>query len=174
VSLRSDSKGSPSRRHVLAGLGAAACPAGPWAAWAAPTDQPVILTIGGLVAPEAPRRLTLSAIEALGTVGFTTRTPWYADASRFDGIRLDRLTELVGARGTALRVEALNDYAADIPIADLAELRPILATRRNGLPMPVSDKGPLFVVYPFDDLPQARHHAMFARSVWQVRRIDVH
>lgn len=173
MSVETQVGGFPSRRAVLAGLGAATAlaPQRPAAA-SAPAD-PVILTVGGLVDPAGPRRFTLRALEELGTVGFVTRTPWYTEASRFDGVRLDRLSGFVGAQGTALRVQALNDYAADIPMADLAELRPILATRRNGALMPVSDKGPLFVVYPFDELPHARHHAIFARSVWQVRQIDV-
>ena len=49
----------------------------------------------------------------------------------------------------------------------------LLALKRDGEYMPVRDKGPLFIVYPFDSRPELRHQRFYARSAWQLARLDV-
>jgi hypothetical protein len=39
--------------------------------------------------------------------------------------------------------------------------------------MAVRDKGPLFVIYPFDARPELRGAVYYSRSAWQLRTIDV-
>ena len=39
--------------------------------------------------------------------------------------------------------------------------------------MPVTDKGPLFIVYPFDSNPELKHQLFYSRSAWQLNRIVV-
>jgi hypothetical protein len=70
-------------------------------------------------------------------------------------------------------VTALNDYSSDIPFSDIAKYNVILATKQNGQYMSVRDKGPLFIVYPFDSDPELKHQTYYGRSVWQVSRITV-
>ncbi|OZA14153.1 MAG: hypothetical protein B7Y02_04980, partial [Rhodobacterales bacterium 17-64-5] len=54
--------------------------------------------------------------------------------------------------------------------ADL--LVPILAYEMDGAPMNVRDKGPIWVIYPYDDDSAWRTGTTYARSVWQLDRID--
>ena len=56
----------------------------------------------------------------------------------------------VEATGRRVSVVALNDYASEIPVEDFSKYKVILALKRNGEYMPVRDKGPLFIVYPYD------------------------
>jgi hypothetical protein len=49
----------------------------------------------------------------------------------------------------------------------------LLALKRNGEYMPVRDKGPLFIVYPFDSRPELKHQRFYSRSAWQLARLDV-
>jgi hypothetical protein len=58
-------------------------------------------------------------------------------------------------------------------VEDTQSIDVILAFRRNGKHMPVREKGPLFVVFPFSDQPSLRVQQRFAQSVWQVSRITV-
>ena len=37
----------------------------------------------------------------------------------------------------------------------------------------VRDKGPLFLVYPFDTNPETYNEKYFSRSVWQIKEIEV-
>lgn len=39
--------------------------------------------------------------------------------------------------------------------------------------MPVRDKGPLFIVYPYDSNPEIKSQTYYTRSVWQVARLEV-
>ena len=39
--------------------------------------------------------------------------------------------------------------------------------------MAVRDRGPLFVVYPFDAQPELRNAVYYSRSAWQLKSIEV-
>ncbi len=100
-------------------------------------------------------------------------TPWYSTPVRFDGVRMDRLMQVVGASGDSVRAFALNDYTTDIPMPDFAKYGTLLAIRRDGNYMPVRDKGPLFIVYPFDSDPELKQQRFYSRSAWQVAKLVV-
>jgi hypothetical protein len=144
-------------------------------ALAQPTGR-VILTISGQIAnrnsPEGAQ-FDVAMLEALGTRSFTTTTPWYPGPQTFEGVPMARLLQVVGARGTTVTAQALNDYGTDIPFADFETFPVLLALKRDGNYMPVRDKGPLFIVYPFDSDPALKHQQYYSRSAWQVARLIV-
>ena len=112
-------------------------------------------------------------LEALGLDGFRTTTPWYDGPVRFDGVRMRRLMQAVGAFGTEVVVSALNGYVIEIPMSDFERYGALLAMKRDGVDMPVRDKGPLFIVYPYDSRPELRSQQFYSRSAWQVARLVV-
>ena len=132
-----------------------------------------ILTIDGDIAGQASVDMTIEDIEALGAATIVTRTPWHEGTVTFEGVPLSALLENVGARGQTLSVVALNNYRSEVPVSDAAEHGAILAYKQDGAYMPVSDKGPLFIVYPFDADPSLNSEVYYARSAWQVRSITV-
>jgi hypothetical protein len=144
-------------------------------ALAVPTGE-VILTIEGNIANtngEGVAVFDLAMLDALPQRTTTTETPWYDDAQSFSGPVIQSLLEAIGAQGTTVTVRALNDYSAEIPIEDLQANPVILASRLNGDVLSVRDKGPLFVVYPFDLDPSLYNEVYFGRSVWQVVSVTV-
>ena len=112
-------------------------------------------------------------LEALGTVSMETTTPWYEGRQRFEGVSLAKLMSYIGAKGEHVVAIALNDYVTEIPISDFAEYGPILAMKRNGEYMPVRDKGPLFIMYPFDSKLELKKQIYYSRCAWQVARLVV-
>jgi len=137
---------------------------------------PVLVTLAGAIGRtnvEGEARFDLEMLEALPGRSTTAATPWYEGARTFSGPLLSALLEAAGAEGRTLRVTALNDYAAEIPMADVQAHPVILATRIDGKPLSIRDKGPAFVIYPFDLDPQLYNEMIFGRSVWQVVRIEV-
>ena len=136
----------------------------------------VILSISGAIGkrntPDAAQ-FDLAMLEALGLESFTTTTPWYTGPVTFEGVRMSRLLEHVGATGTTLVAFALNDYSTEIPISDFTKFPALLALKRDGVYMPVRDKGPLFIVYPYDSEPALKHQQYYSRSAWQVSRLVV-
>jgi hypothetical protein len=39
--------------------------------------------------------------------------------------------------------------------------------------MAVRDKGPLFIMYPFDRRPDLRNAVYYSRCVWQLKALDI-
>lgn len=165
-----------SRRNV-AGLLTAVI--GLRAARADPLPAPegrVILTVSGRIANfnEAPNaRFDRSMLEALGTNKFTTSTPWDNRPVTFEGVRMARVMEVVRAAGDTVVCTALNDYETRIPISDFTTFNVLLAMKRDGEYMSVRDKGPLFIVYPYDSDSVLQNQRYYGRSAWQLSRIAI-
>ena len=49
----------------------------------------------------------------------------------------------------------------------------VLARLLDDKPMPVRDKGPLFIIYPFDADETLRSERYYSRSAWQLKVIEV-
>ena len=56
---------------------------------------------------------------------------------------------------------------------DISKYHTIFALKRDGEYMPVRDKGPLFVVYPYDSNPDLKSQTYYSRSAWQVAKLEV-
>lgn len=140
-----------------------------------PSDEPM-LTISGKIAitnDGGTAQFDRAMLESIGMISFSTQTPWYKEPVKFEGVPLAKLMQLVGASGDRVAAIALNDYSAEVPMEDIDKHGVILALKRDGEYMSVRDKGPLFVVYPFDSDPELKAHKYYSRSVWQVAKLDV-
>jgi hypothetical protein len=140
-----------------------------------PKDR-TILTVSGKIsvtnkgdAAEFDR----STLETIGMESFTTSTPWYSGPIKFEGVPLAKVLERLGAAGQKLTVVALNDYSSDIPIEDIRKYKVLLALKVNDEYISVRDKGPIFIIYPFDTDPELQHQTYYGRAVWQVSKIIV-
>jgi hypothetical protein len=67
---------------------------------------------------------------------------------------------------------AINDYMIEVPVSDAVEGGPIIAFEMDGKPMSVRDKGPLWLIYPFDSNPDYQTEVFYSRSIWQLNRIE--
>jgi hypothetical protein len=163
------------RRHLL--LFAVAPIA--WSAPALALDLPegeVVLTIGGRI--RHPNRgatavFDIGMLERLPQTAMTLRTPWFDQARKFSGPLLRDVIAAAGGEGQQLSVAALNDYHVDIPIDDIQRFDVVLATRLDDKPMSVREKGPLFIIYPFDRDPALRNSVYYSRCAWQLKSIEV-
>lgn len=136
----------------------------------------VILTVSGSITNfngNGVAEFDLAMLDALPQRTTLTVTPWYVGEQSFSGPVMADLLAVVGGNGDTVKVTALNEYSAMIPVTDLVDSPVILATRRNGDEMAVRDKGPLFVIYPFDLDPALYNEVYFGRSVWQVQTLMV-
>ena len=136
----------------------------------------VVLSIGGRIqhANQGERAaFDMAMLEALVQQTFTTKTPWFKEARKFTGPLLRDVLKLVGAQGTTLRMGALNDYRIDVPSDDARRFDVVLARMIDDKPITVREKGPLFMIYPFDSDATLRNPLYYSRSVWQLNSIDV-
>ncbi len=137
---------------------------------------PVILTVTGLdpvAYPGGKALFDLAMLQAMGQVRVSTGSIWTDGTHDYTGVALSALVKYLNIGAGTLTLHALNDYKADIPTAELEDNAPILAYDADGAPMPVRDKGPIWVLYPFDGDIKYRTDTVFSRSVWQLDRIDV-
>jgi hypothetical protein len=130
-----------------------------------------ILTISGRVSGST--QFDRESLEKLGLVTIETATPWHTGTVKFEGVPLKVLMKQVAASGTTVQALALNDYSTEIPMEDFEKYNVILALKRDGEYMPVRDKGPLFVVYPYDSDPELKSQKYYSRSAWQVKALVV-
>ena len=169
----------PGRRtllgHAAAGLLALL---GSWPAHAldAPAG-PVILTISGTLTQandKGAASFDLALLQKLPQHSFSTKTPWYSQPRKFSGVLLRDLLAAVGAQGNpVVKAVALNDYRVDIPTEDLVQHGAMLAYLLDDKPMTVREKGPLVIIYPFDDQPELRTAVHYSRAIWQLRSIEL-
>lgn len=161
-------------KSFIAALLASALSATAAFALEAPTG-PVVLTVKGEISNTNAgdtAQFDMAMLEKLKGRKGEMETPWTTGKVTFEGPLLREVLAAVGATGTSLKVRALNDYAADVPAED-ATLDTILATRLDGKPMSIRDKGPLMLVYPFDLDSSLYNEKYFSRSVWQIKEIEV-
>ena len=112
-------------------------------------------------------------LEQLGVVTIETTTIWTEGLQTFTGVPLAQLMDVVQARGKTLSATAINDYAVDIPAENWGETWPIVSFLHNDEPMSIRDKGPLWIVYPYDSNPDFQTEVIYSRSIWQLDRIIV-
>lgn len=147
--------------------------------YAQPLPEPngaVILTVSGKITNTnfGDRAVfDREMLEALEQKVTETTTPWTETKDRFEGPLGRALIEAVGVDGAEVMIiTALNDYSSEVPVSDFIEIDAILALKHNDAYMRVRDKGPLFVIYPFDDEPKLKNELYYNRSVWQIRAIE--
>ncbi len=138
---------------------------------------PVLLTVTGKITQKNRGDSAVFDLEMLDRLELgviKTANPWIAGTNEYSGPKFSALLRAVGASGTnPVVVTALNDYVGKVPVDDIVNLHLILATRKNGKPLKIREKGPLFVVYPFSERQDIYDEVHFCRSVWQIKSIEI-
>lgn len=164
-----------SRRIFLAALAAALTAGVTHAAdFAAPSTE-VLLTITGEIAArnvDGALELDQQQLAGLAQSGFSTSTTWTSGKPTFQGVLLKDLIAAIGASGTTINLKAANDYTISIPLADVKDDAPLLAYMMDGKTMSLRDKGPIWLVYPYDNVEAYRTEETYSRSIWQLTEIE--
>ncbi|MBO9410774.1 MULTISPECIES: molybdopterin-dependent oxidoreductase [unclassified Ruegeria] len=142
---------------------------------ATPTGE-VVLTISGHIAqigPDGAAQFDMEMLQALPSRSFETSTIWTEGKTSFVGVPLSVLLEQIGADGAVIRATAINDYAVEIPVSSISALDPIVAYEMDGAAMSRRQKGPLWIVYPYDSDTQYQTEVIYSRSIWQLDRLEI-
>lgn len=143
---------------------------------AKPFGGEIILTVSGAIANsngDGGVFFDLALLQSLPARAFVTETPWTKGPHTFTGVPLEVLMDWVGARGKTITVEALNDYSVDVPVEDGPKHDALVVYLFDGKPMLSSDRGPLWIVYPFSDRRETRTETFYQRSVWNLYAMTV-
>ncbi len=130
-----------------------------------------ILTVS---TPEQSATYTLEELLALPQTTVVTTNDYVDTATTFQGPRLRAVLEPLNVGpDTTLKMVALNDFSSSVPAVDAFDYDVILAVLRDGEPMSVRDKGPIWVIYPMDDHAELRNDSFNGRLVWQLKTIAI-
>ncbi len=136
----------------------------------------VVLTVNGKISVKnTPDAAVFDAalLDALPQKTFVTKTPWFKEPVKFTGPLLRDVLQALKADGKTVNATALNDYKVAIPMSDVLQYDVLLARQINGRVITVREKGPVFIIYPFDSFPELRNLTYYSRSIWQVKALSV-
>ncbi|KAA0012770.1 molybdopterin-dependent oxidoreductase [Billgrantia pellis] len=139
----------------------------------APEGEVLLRVTGNVANPNVGTELHLDRelMMSLPTRVIETSTPWTEGVGRFEGPLFRAVLEAAGIESEQVRVSAINEYDAEVPVSDLERYDVILAIQQDGEPIAVRDLGPVFVLYPFDAHPELLNETVRHRSVWHVGSI---
>lgn len=140
-----------------------------------PSSRPILQVAGNIAVSSNGETayFSYSDLKSFKQHKISIKRPWFDQEREQAGPLLRDVLKFLGAKGTHLKVAALNDYATTIPIEDAYAYPVVLAIELDGKPMPVREMGPVFITYPMATNPELRKETFFARSVWQVKSITI-
>ena len=138
-------------------------------------ENDVVLTASGeldVTNVDNTAQFDMDMLMALDSTIIETSTIWTDGVQEFEGVQLHVLLERLGVTSGTILATAINDYTIEIPVEDAVVDGPMIAYKLNKEFMSVRDKGPLWVVYPYDDNTDYRSEVTYSRSIWQLDRIE--
>lgn len=93
--------------------------------------------------------------------------------SDFTGVKFSDFLDFFHIKDGALRAFAWDDYSFTLDISELLKYGAILAYKRNGEYMPISDLGPFAVIFPRDEYHELDNLSVNAKTVWQINLLKV-
>ena len=135
-------------------------------------QTPVLEVTGGQV-PNETYTLSVQDLRDIAVQDIVTSTIWTKGVHEFSGVPLQSLLQHLEVTGTTIEAIALNDYSVAIPVSDAEAGGPIVAFAIDGQPIPRREKGPLWIIYPFDQSPEFRTETIYSRSIWQLNRLNI-
>lgn len=108
----------------------------------------------------------LAMLEGLGMKKFSLQYPGWPKRYTFEGPLLRDLLAAVGAeKSSVIRFMGLDGYEPEIPVQDARDYDVMLAIKVDGRYLGIGDRGPIWLVYPRDDVP-ALKNTDDAKWVW--------
>ncbi len=163
-------------RQIFLAFGIVALSGSITAADVAAPSGPVILTISGEISTtnaEDALKFDRASLMALEPATIKTSTIWTEGVHEFQGVSLKTLVDLIGVTEGTILATAINDYSVEIPVTDAVEGGALVAYQMDGKEMSVREKGPLWVVYPYDSDADFRSEVIYSRSIWQLDRLKI-
>jgi hypothetical protein len=120
---------------------------------------------------------TLDELRAMGETRFATSTPFTKGEQEFVGVTGAQIVAAMEAKGAKVDAKSVlavanNDYSIVIPFEVFAQPTTLVAFAQNGSPMSVRDKGPFWIVFPYDSDAKFVSSSYQSYSIWGLERLD--
>jgi hypothetical protein len=117
------------------------------------------------------RSFSMQELRDMGEVEVKAVSPWTDGVATFEGTPLARVAEAMGAEDGVVVMTALNNYQVEMPLEALLSDGAVLAQRLDGERLQVSEKGPLWLVFPSAERRELAQAETVHRWIWQLARI---
>lgn len=117
-------------------------------------------------------KVTLNDLRKLPSFSFKTSTN-YTPPDIFLGVKVKDFAIKYNISGSTLRAFAWDDYSYSMPLDELYKYDAIIAYSKGGKDMNVTELGPFAIVYPRDSYPELSQLDVNAKTVWQIRLLEV-
>jgi hypothetical protein len=144
---------------------------------AAPAKADDAVKLGVTTSATDAVELTVDELRAMGDTSFATGTPWTKGTQKFEGITGAQIVAAMQAKGQKLDAKSVlavanNDYSIVIPFEVFNQPTTLVAFAQNGGAMPVRDKGPFWIVFPYDQDAKFLSSSYQSYSIWGLERLD--
>ncbi len=151
---------------------------------AGPLEAPsgkVVLTISGAIeranAPDGVQ-FDLEMLKKFPARGIAMTTYWHDGVQHFKGVSAVAVLEAAGLKGAGLMevvltATAADDYAIDISLEELKSFDPIFALELNGADLAEEAEGPVWLIFPYDEMTPEDRECYTAWSIWALEQIKV-
>lgn len=140
-----------------------------------PTGE-VVLIVSGKISNTnagAEAHFDRAMLNALGSAKFKTRTEWTDGEPTFEGVPASKLMSAVGASGTMALGTADDGYSVEIPVSEFNDYPVIFALKMNGKELQKLDRGPIWIMYPWEKVPADQKEAKAAYAIWQLKSLEI-
>lgn len=117
-------------------------------------------------------KISRSELEKLPEHTITTSTN-YTDRDVFVGVKISDFLKQYAIEGTDIRAFAWDAYSFTLPVNEAVKYSAIIAYKRGGKYMSVSELGPFAIIYPRDDIEATEWLSIDAKTIWQVKALEV-
>lgn len=144
------------------------------------SNDPVVLTVYGNININEHNYshldFTLSELQTLTQANITTAHPWSTEPRHYHGVDMNTLLDSLfnQQKILSLQLEALNDFSIAVNWEQISSYSPILAWQENKRVISRRNKGPLWLILPFDQVPKVQQADFLHFMVWQLRIIRVY
>jgi hypothetical protein len=143
----------------------------------APAKAEDAVKLGVTTSATSAVELSIDELRALGDTKFATGTPWTKGTQKFEGITGAQIVAAMEAKGQKLDAKSVlavanNDYSIVIPFEVFNQPTTLVAFAQNGGAMSVRDKGPFWIVFPYDQDGKFLSSSYQSYSIWGLERLD--
>lgn len=129
----------------------------------------IILTV---TQGEASAQYSLKQLDAFPQHAYETKTPWTGRHTFSGPLLKDVMFKSGPVTSKAISARALNDYIVDIDLMLIEKYPVLLATRMDGKPMRIRNKGPIWILFPLDQSPELDTMEVHGQMVWQLEKLE--
>lgn len=120
------------------------------------------------------RVLDVAALEAMGLHQVDLAGDfWQSEPVSYQGVLLRTVLEAAGIADVAqIRLTGMDGFSQLMPREDWRDWPVMIATRENGQPIAMADKGPLRIIYPYSMSAALQDPLYRLRWVWLLVRVE--